>query len=85
MKKIDFSNPKTWKFIRYAALGTAGIISIISDIAEARGNEIAVMAESKDLVNAMTENAIRDQMEGVAKKVCSEQLAELINEMAKTK
>lgn len=86
MKKIDFKDPKTvWKVVKYSSLIGAGIISIIGDLAEAKGNAISVNEEAKDIVEAMTADAIREQMRDVAKEECSKQLVELINEMAKNK
>lgn len=86
MKKIDFKDPATvWKVVKWSSLIGAGIIGIIGDLAEAKGNEISVSKESKDIVEAMTADAIRKQMRDVAKEECSKQLVELINEMAKNK
>lgn len=86
MKKIDFKNPATvWKVVKYSSLIGAGIISVIGDLAETKGNAISVKEEAKDLVDAMTADAIRKQMNDVVKEECTKQLTELIHEMAKNK
>jgi hypothetical protein len=86
MKKIDFKDQATkWKIIKWSALIGAGFIGLVGEFAETKGNEISVREEAKDFFEAMTTDAIRKQMEDVAKEECSKQLVELINEMAKNK
>lgn len=86
MKKIDFKNPATvWKVVKYSSLIGAGIISIVADLAEAKGNAISVREEAKDLVDAMTADAIREQMNDVVKEEVTKQLLETVKEMAKNK
>lgn len=86
MKKIDFKDPKTvWKVVKWSSLIGAGLIGLVGDFAETKGNEISVREEAKDFFEAMTTEAIRKQMEDVAKEECTKQLTELIHEMAKNK
>lgn len=84
--KINLKDPRTcWKIVKYSALVGAGIISIIGDLAESKSNAILVKEEAKDIVDSLTADAIKDQMNGVVKEEVSKQIMEVVKEMAKNK